>query len=60
MDQKIRDLSPQAGAAPFPPPNQNGPVARLPYVKPQVTSDHAPLLALLSSQCDLDATPNAG
>lgn len=35
-------------------------VTRAPYVKPEVHSDFAPLLALLTSQCDLDVTPGTG
>ena len=51
------------------PPNQNPlapaqkptpAVTRAPYVKPEVHSDFAPLLALLTSACDLDVTPLTG
>jgi hypothetical protein len=35
-------------------------VTRATYVKPEVHSDFAPLLALLTSACDLDVTPLTG
>lgn len=62
MDQKFRDQSPQGSptAAPCAQTSPGPATARLPYAKPQIASDHAPLLALLSSQCDGVDTPSGG
>lgn len=56
MDQNPQ--RPEQDAAAAPPAGQGAP--RAPYRKPEVHSDFAPLLALLTSQCDLDVTPNTG
>lgn len=45
-----------------PPPTQplKPSAPKAPYSKPEVHSDFAPLLALLTSGCDLDVTPGTG
>ncbi len=61
MDQNLHPAGANAGTATANAPEvKPAPAARLPYVKPQVASDQAPLLALLSSQCDGVDTSNAG
>ncbi len=57
MDQ---DFCPPTQDATAPAQEPTLAVARAPYVKPEVHSDFAPLLALLTSQCDLDVTPLTG